>query len=70
MAKKRSSQRRELIDIGRDKRYVKRTASGRFNESDDVSKSLSQDRRRKAKRPVKSGHGDQGDRRRTGSKKK
>ena len=51
-------------------RYVKRTASGRFKESDDVSKSLSQDRRRKAKRSVKSGHGDQSDRRRSGSKKK
>ena len=59
-----------MIDTGRDKRYVKRTASGRFKESDDVSKSLWQDRRRKAKRSVKSGHGDQGDRRRSASKKK
>jgi hypothetical protein len=40
----------ELINTGRDKRYVKRTASGRFKESDDVGKSLSRDRRWKAKR--------------------
>ena len=46
---------RELINTGRDNRYVKRTASGQFKESDDVSKSLSQDRRRKATRTVKAG---------------
>ncbi|HZI87852.1 MAG TPA: hypothetical protein VFD48_13550 [Pyrinomonadaceae bacterium] len=28
--KKRGSQKRELIDTGRDKRYVKRDAEGRF----------------------------------------
>jgi hypothetical protein len=56
--------KRELIDTGRDKRFVRRDRSGKFNESDDVGKSLAQDRRRKAKRAVKSGQGDKGDRKR------
>jgi hypothetical protein len=60
--KKRSSNKRELIDTGTDKRYVKRAARGRFKESDDVSRSLSADRRRAAKKAVASGFGDQGDR--------
>jgi hypothetical protein len=59
---KRASGRRELIDTGRDKRFVRRGAKGRFKESDDVGRSLSADRRRKAKRKVKSGYGDRGDR--------
>lgn len=61
MAKKRSTTKRELIDTGTDKRYVKRATVGRFKESDDVSRSLRVDQRRKAKTAVKSGHGDQGD---------
>ena len=56
------SNKRELIDTGTDKRYVKRDADGKFKESDDVGKSLAADRRQKAKTKVKSGHGDQGDR--------
>lgn len=55
--------RRELIDTGTDKRYVRRTRSGRFKESDDVGRSLANDRRREAKRPAKPGQGDKGDRR-------
>jgi hypothetical protein len=55
---------RELIDTGTDKRYVRRGAKGRFKESDDVGKSLAQDRRRHAKTTVKAGQGDRGDRRR------
>jgi hypothetical protein len=71
MAKKKSATtvstrkkaaKRELIDTGRDKRFVRRDPGGKFNESDDVGKSLTQDRRRKAKRVVKSGQGDKGDR--------
>ena len=54
--------RRELIDPGADKRFVRRGAAGRFKESDDVGKSLSIDRRKKAKTKVKSGQGDKGDR--------
>ena len=45
-----------------DKRYVRRRAKGRFKESDDVGKSLAQDRRTKAKTKVKIGQGDKGDR--------
>ena len=62
MPAKRSSSKRELIDTGTDKRYVRRDKEGRFKESDDVSKSLSQDIRRKAKTTSKPGQGDRGDR--------
>ena len=53
---------RELIDTGKDKRYVRRDAGGRFNHVVDVGRSLAQDRRTKAKRTV-SGEGDRGDQR-------
>ena len=53
---------RELIDTGTDKRYVRRDEEGRFKESDDVGRSLSQDVKRKAKTVAKSGQGDRGDR--------
>jgi len=53
--------KRELIDTGRDKRYVKRNPDGTFKESDDVARSLAADRRTKAKTTVKPGFGDQGD---------
>jgi hypothetical protein len=53
---------RELIDTGTDKRYVRRDEKGRFKESDDVGRSLSQDVKRTAKTKVKSGQGDRGDR--------
>ena len=53
---------RELIETGTDKRFVRRGAAGKFSESDDVGKSLSVDRRKKAKTKVKSGQGDKGDR--------
>ena len=55
---------RELIDTGTDKRYVRRDAAGRFKESDDVGRSLSQDVKREAKTKVKSGQGDRGDQKR------
>lgn len=61
MAEKKKSQGRELIDTGRDKRYVRRDEQGRFSESDDVGRSLSQDVRRNAKTKVKKGQGDRGD---------
>ena len=61
--------KRELIEPHPgDKRYVRRDEGGRFKESDDVSRSLSQDQRRKAKTPAKPGQGDKGDRK--ASKKK
>lgn len=52
---------RELIDTGTDKRYVRRDEKGRFKESVDVGRSLSQDARRQAKTESKPGHGDKGD---------
>jgi hypothetical protein len=59
--------KRELIDTSTDKRYVRRDKSGRFKESDDVGRSLTSDRRHKAKTVAKPGQGDRGDRRgRTG----
>jgi hypothetical protein len=54
---------RERIDTGTDSRFVRRDAEGRFKESDDVGRSLSQDRKQEAKTEVKSGQGDRGDRR-------
>jgi hypothetical protein len=56
--------KRELIDTGTDKRYVRRDAQGRFTESDDVGRSLSADRKRHAKTASKPGQGDRGDRKR------
>ena len=59
---KRAAGKRELIDTRSDKRYVRRDQSGKFKESDDVGRSLAQDRRRKAKTRTQPGQGDKGDR--------
>jgi len=59
---RKSASKRELIDTGKDKRFVRRGAKGQFKESDDVGRSLKRDRQQKAKRKVKSGQGDRGDR--------
>jgi hypothetical protein len=56
--------KRELIDTGTYKRYVRRNKKGQFKESDDVGRSLAQDVRRKAKTVVKPGYGDKGDQKR------
>ena len=54
--------KRELIDTGTDKRYVRRNERGTsFVESDDVGRSLAADRRQHAKTKVKAGYGDKGD---------
>lgn len=54
--------KRELIEPHKgDKRYARRDPEGRFSESDDVSRSLAADRRKKARRTVKPGQGDKGD---------
>ena len=57
----RKAQKRELIDTGHDKRYVRRNAKGQFDEVDDVSRSLSQDVRKHAKTKAPKGQGDKGD---------
>jgi hypothetical protein len=61
-AARKPAAKRELIAPRGDKRYIRRDAQGRIKESDDVSRSLSQDRRRKAKTAAKAGQGDRGDR--------
>ena len=62
MPERRPGNKRELIDTGTDKRFVRRDKEGQFKESDDVGKSLSQDQKRQAKTVVKPGQGDRGDR--------
>ena len=53
--------KRELIDTGNDKRYVRRDEQGRFKESVDQSRSLSQDARRHATTKKPRNQGDKGD---------
>lgn len=58
-----SKGKRELIEPHEgDKRYVRRDEEGKFTESDDVSRSLSQDQKRDAKNDTTPGQGDRGDR--------
>ena len=66
MTTKKKPRKRELIDTGTNKRYVRRDSEGQFKEVDDQHRSLSQDRRRKGKTVVKSGQGDRGDQKRRG----
>ena len=56
---------REQVEPNKsDKRYVRRNDQGEFTDSqDDVSRSLSQDRKKAAKTEVRKGQGDRGDRR-------
>jgi hypothetical protein len=61
MAKK-SASKRELINTGADKRFVRRDERGQFKESDDVGRSLSGDRQQHATTKAKRGQGDRGDR--------
>jgi hypothetical protein len=63
------SGKRELIDTGTDKRYVKRNLDGTFKDSVDVGRSLSADRRSKSKAVSKPGYGDQGDQPKSSTKK-
>ena len=55
--------KRELIEPNEgDKRYVRRDEEGKFKESDDVGRSLSQDSKSDSKTESKPGQGDKGDR--------
>jgi len=65
MSEKKTS-KRELIDTGNDKRYVRRDEKGRFDDVVDVGKSLAQDRRQHSKTTVPAGQGDRGDQKRRG----
>jgi hypothetical protein len=55
--------KRELIDTGKDTRYVRRAADGKFKASIDVGKSLAADQRRHSDTTAPRGEGDKGDRR-------
>jgi hypothetical protein len=54
----------ELMAPRGDKRYVRRDSKGRIAKSVEVGRSLSADRRQKAKNVAKRGQGDRGDARR------
>jgi hypothetical protein len=54
--------KRELIDTGNDKRYVRRDEKGQFDEVTNVGRSSAQDQTRDAKTRSKPGQGDKGDR--------
>jgi len=64
MANNSSKSHRELIDTGKDKRFVRRDEKGQFDDVTDVGKSIAQDRQQSAKRKVPSGQGDRGDQKR------
>ena len=59
---KKQGAKRKLVAPRGDKRYIRRDAKGRIKESDYVGRSLSQDRRRKAKAKAAPGQRDRGDR--------
>ena len=54
--------KRELIDTGNDKRYVRRDSEGKFKEVVDVGRSSAADQKRDAKSKSTPGQGDKGDR--------
>jgi len=57
------AKKRELLDTGTDKRYIRRDNRGRFTDDQvDVGRSLTDDRRRHAKTVSEPGQGDKGDR--------
>jgi hypothetical protein len=65
MAKKtarRSAGKRDTVKAKSATFYAKRTERGRFKEMDEKGRSLSADRRQRAKTKTRSGYGDRGDR--------
>ena len=62
-ATRKAAAKRELIAPNNDKRFVRRE-KGKFSESDDVGRSLSQDVKKAAKKKVAAGQGDRGDQKR------
>jgi hypothetical protein len=55
---RRSSGKHDLVKSRRGKSFAQRTAKGRIKEMDTVKRALPADRRKKAKRKMKSGYGD------------
>jgi hypothetical protein len=61
--RRRTAAKRTVVQPRKgDKRYVRRDSRGRFKEVDDMGRSLSADRRKKAKTKARRGQGDRGDR--------
>ena len=58
---KRSTSTREHLKTPTSTQYAKRAKGGQFKEMDEVGRSQTADRRKKAKTTVRPGHGDQGD---------
>jgi hypothetical protein len=58
---RKKAAKRTLIAPRGDKRYIRRDARGRIKESDAQGRSLSQDRRRRAKTKAPKGQKDRGD---------
>jgi hypothetical protein len=58
----RAAGKRDLVR-SKSSSYAKRTAKGRFKEMDAVGRSQKADKPKKAKKSVRGGYGDQGDRR-------
>ena len=57
------AKKRELVDTGTDKRFVRRDDHGRFSkDQSDVGRSSASDQRQRSKTPAKRGQGDRGDR--------
>jgi len=57
------AQKRELVDTGSDKRYIRRDARGRFTSDQvDTGRSAAADRRQHSETPARRGQGDRGDR--------
>ena len=61
MPKKATKSHRELIDTGKDKRFVRRDEKGQFKDVVDVGRSIANDRKQQAKTKVPPGQGDRGD---------
>ena len=58
------AKKRELINTGTDKRYIRRDARGRFTkDQEDVGRSSAGDQRQRATHTAERGQGDKGDRR-------
>jgi hypothetical protein len=63
-ARRKTAGKRELIDTGTNKLFVRRNARGTsFKKVVDAGRSITRDKRTAAKRKVASGQGDRGDRR-------
>jgi hypothetical protein len=62
--KRRGTGKRELVKNQAGDFFARRTASGQFKELDERGRSLTQDRKRRAKTTAKRGQGDRGDRKR------